>query len=50
MPERDQLNRAADRLGRDVLAGLRAARLLHRGDDLTMTRGRGRELPLGLGA
>ena len=48
--ERDQLNRAADRLDRDVPTGLRAAQLLHRGDNLTMTQGRGRELALGLGA
>jgi hypothetical protein len=48
--ERDQLNRSANGLGRDVLAGLWAARLLHRDNDLMMPRGRGRELPLGLGA
>ena len=40
---------ATDRLGGHTLAGLGAARLLHRRDGLTVTIGRGSELALGLG-
>jgi hypothetical protein len=42
------MNGAADRLDRHVLAGIRAAELLHRGDGLTVTLGRSSELPHGL--
>jgi hypothetical protein len=42
------MHRAADRLDRDVLAGLRPTRFLHRSEDLTMARDRGAELAFGL--
>jgi hypothetical protein len=50
MPEReyDELHGTADRLDRDVLAGLGAAQLPHRGERLTVAVDRGGELALGL--
>jgi len=42
------VHRAADRLDRDVLTGLRPAQLPRRRDDLTMALDRGGELALGL--
>jgi hypothetical protein len=50
VPERevDKVHRAADRLDRDVLTGLRPAQLLHRSEHLTMAIDGGGELALGL--